>query len=92
MIRFGMFLTFVGMATMTLGGFFCFALFIYGIYVLFMKSVVGGLIAIGASCVLTFVVRFLSGILMAGGSALAARAAESGVVSEAPRVRIEPRL
>ena len=92
MIRFGMFLTFVGMAIMVLGGFFCFALFVYGIYILFMKSVVGGLIAIGASCVLTFPARLLSGLLMAGGSALAARAAETAGASEAPRVRLEPRL
>ncbi len=57
MIRFGMLLSLLGTALMLLGGFFCFALLIYGIYVLFVKSVIIGLIAIGASCVLTFLVR-----------------------------------
>jgi hypothetical protein len=92
MIRFGMFLSFIGVAIMTLGGFGCFALFLYGIYALFFKSVVGGLVAIGASCVATFLVRLVSGALMGGGAALAARSAEAEVLSEKPHVRIEPRL
>ena len=91
MIRLGMLLSFLGTALMLLGGFFCFALLIYGIYVLFVKSVIGGLTAIGASCVLTFLVRLVSGLLIAAGSAMAARAAET-IVSEQPRARIEPRL
>lgn len=92
MIRFGLFLSFVGTAVMMLGGFVCFSLFLYGIYALFFKSVVGGLIAIGASCVATFLVRVLSGALIAGGSSIAARAAESMASEEQPRARIEPRL
>ncbi len=52
-----------------LGGLGIFGLFIYGIYALFVDSIIGGLVFIGASVVGGWVIRFVSGLLMLAGTA-----------------------
>ena len=54
-----------------LGGLGIFGLFIYGIYALFAKSIIGGLVLIGASVVGGWVIRFVSGLLMLAGAGAA---------------------
>ncbi|MBL8370410.1 MAG: hypothetical protein JNK28_03370 [Burkholderiaceae bacterium] len=53
------------------GGITVVVLLIYGIYALFAKSVIGGLVLIGASVVLGWVIRFFSGLLMLAGAGAA---------------------
>ncbi len=54
-----------------LGGLGIFGLFIYGIYALFAKSVIVGLVLIGAAVVGGWIVRFVSGLLMLAGAGAA---------------------
>lgn len=82
MIRLGMLISFLGMVVMFLGGFASVAIFVYGLYALFAETSGVAFKAIGVAVVLGIVVRIVSGVLMAGGAAMSARAAESAVRRE----------
>lgn len=82
MIRLGMFISLLGTLLMIVGGFSCISLFMYGAYAFFAKSANVGLKAIGVAVVAGILIRLLSGMLMAGGAALSARAAEAAAPRE----------
>lgn len=75
-MKFGMLLSGLGYLLMILGGFAVGGLFFYGIYYTLFQSVANGLMLIGASVVGTFVVRLISGLLMAAGTAIGSKAIE----------------
>lgn len=85
MIRFGVLLSYLGVAVMILGGFTCFALFAYGVYASFAKSITLGLVAIGASTALAILARLCSGLLIAGGASMV----EKSAMREVARIESE---
>jgi hypothetical protein len=78
-MKLGMFLSAIGYLIFILGGFAVGAIFFYGIYALFAIKWSYGLMLIGSSVVGTFLVRFISGLLMVAGSKIGARAIEKQI-------------
>jgi hypothetical protein len=73
MIPLAVFLSLAGTVVTIVGGVGVAAMLLYGIYVLLAKSVVVGLMCIGASVVATFVVNVVHGALFAASDAAGRR-------------------
>ena len=67
LFRIGSLLLFLGYALMLLGSLSMFGLIIYGVYAIFVESLIFGLSMIGGAVVGTFILRLVSAALMAVG-------------------------
>jgi hypothetical protein len=74
MIHFAVFLAFLATVLEFLGALFAMSILIYGIFIMITKSIVIGLVFIGASMVATFIGRLTCALLRAAAQFLAARA------------------